>query len=436
MTDTLEAMRPGSVIERNNVYFSHMKKIFSVLSLAALVVGVSLPVHSARAASAGDLVKCEDYSAVYYLADDGERYVFPNEQIYLSWYPDFHDVKTISCADLATLPLGDRIVYQAGTRLVKIPSDPSVFAVEDDGVLREIPNEATAIALFGSDWSLRVDDVSEAFWSSFTAGEPLAEDEIPEGTVIEDEDGDLFRVEDDGTATEIGAVLTTDQEAVLEEHALSLDDVEERLGVALALTRVDATAAIAVLEDLIARLRTVGIEDDEVVDVEDFDEAEDEDDAEEDAQDAIDDAIEEIAEAESDIAEDAADGKDVTASEVLLVSAREHLAMAQDALTAGDIASAEEHGDEARHDAMWARGKAVDSINDENEDEDSEDAEEDETDIEEDSAESDDADDVEGSDDDADDQNDDSSDDSDDSDNSESSGNDSSGSGSDDGDES
>ena len=190
-------------------------------------------------------------------------------------------------------------------------------------MLREIPDEAIAIALFGSDWSLRVDDVSEAFWSSFTVGEPLVEDEIPEGTIIKDENGDLFRVEDDGTATEIGVVLTTDQEDVLEDHALFIDDIEEQLGVALALTRIDATAAIAVLEGLIARLRTVGINEDAVVDVEDFDEQEDEDDVTEDAQDAINDAIEEIAQAENDIAEDANDGKDVTASNALLVSARE-----------------------------------------------------------------------------------------------------------------
>ena len=410
------------------------EKIFSVLSLAALVIGVSLPVHSARAASAGDLCECEDFSAVYYLAEDGERYIFPNEKIYFSWYPDFHDVKTISCADLATLPLGDRIVYQAGTRLVKIPSDPSVFAVENNGVLREIPDEATAVELFGEDWDARVDDVSEAFWSSFIVGEPLAEDEIPEGTILEDEDGDLFRVEDDGSATEISVILTTNQEGVLGEHALSLDDIEERLGVAIALTRVDAAAAIAVLEDLIARLQTVGIEDDEAVDVGDFDEVDNEDDAEEDAQDAIDDAIEEIAEAEGDIAEDADDGKDVTASEALLVSAREHIALAQNALTAGDLALTEEHADEARHDAMWARGKAVDSIDNENED-DSEDAEE-EMDVEEDDAESNDVGDVDGGDDGTNGQDNDSSDDSDDSDSSGSSGNDSSGSGSADGDES
>ncbi len=415
-----------------------MKKIFSILSLAALVAGVSLPVHSVYAASVGDIVKCVDFSAVYYLAEDGERYVFPNEQIYYSWYPDFHDVKTISCADLATIPLGDRIVYQAGTRLVKIPSDPSVFAVEDDGVLREIPSEATAITLFGEDWGKRVDDVSEAFWSSFTVGEPLAEDEIPEGTIVNDEDGNLFRVEDDGTATEIDAVLTTDQEVVLEEHALSIDDIEERLGLALALTRVDAMTAIAILEDLIARLRTVGIEDDEAVEVGDFDEVEDENDDVEDAQDAIDDAIEEIAEAGSDIAQDANDGNNVAESEALLVSAREHLALAQSALAVGDFALAEEHGDEAKHDAMWARGKAVNSIDDDgqgSEDVEEEDEVDDETDTNQDDSVSDDTADVEEEDESGDDTGNEDSD-SDNSDDSGSSGSDSSGSGSGDGDES
>ena len=83
-----------------------MNKFFPTLSLAALVISVALPMNAVRAASSGDLVKCDDFSAVYYLAEDGQRYVFPNEHIYFSWYPDFHDVKTISCDDLATIPLG------------------------------------------------------------------------------------------------------------------------------------------------------------------------------------------------------------------------------------------------------------------------------------------------------------------------------------------
>lgn len=267
---------------------------------------------------------------------------------------------------------------------MKIPSDPSVYAVESDGVLREIPDEDTAEDLFGDDWAERVDDVSEAFWPSFTVGEPLEEGEVPEGTVLEDEDGNLFRVEDDGSATEVDVVLDTDDEDVLEEHALSLEEVQIRLGIAMALTRVDSETAIAILEQLLADLKPVHVDDDDIEDVDDVDEIDDEEDNEDDADDAIGDAKEEIAEAETDIAEDEADGKDTSASEALLASAREHLALAEAAYAAGDFEAAEDHADEAKHDAMWARGKAVDSIDDEeDEDEDEdEDADGDDTDSE------------------------------------------------------
>jgi|GEM_PF-2037361 len=351
-----------------------MNKLFSVFSVSALLFGAIVPMHAARAANAGNLIKCDATSAVYYLADDGARYVFPNEKMYHSWYPDFTNVRTISCTDLAALPLGDRIVYQAGTRLIKIPSDPSVFAVEDDGVLREIPDEETAIALYGKDWNKRVDDVSEAFWSSFSVGAPLAEDEIPAGTILEDEDGDLFKVEDDGTATEVDSVLSLDQEDVLKEHALSLDDVERKLGIALALTRVDAAAAIAVLEGLIADLKTVHVSDDEKETVEDIPEVEDLNDAAEKAWRVIEHAEEEITKAEEKIAKWKAEGADVTESLALIATAREHLTLAQGAFAADNNALARTEAKSARHDAMLARGKAADAI--EQEDDDAEDTSE------------------------------------------------------------
>lgn len=261
-----------------------MKKILSLAALAALLSS-SLPMHAAIAAGANDLVRCPDFSSVYYIADDGNRYVFPNEKIYFTWYSDFANVKTISCDDLAAFPIGDRLVYQAGTRLVKIPSDPSVYAVESNGVLREIPDEDTAKKLYGDDWSDRVDDVSEAFWSSFTVGQPLDDGEIPEGTIFEDAEGNLFREEEDGSATEIDAVLDADKEIVLKEHALAVDDIEERLGVALALTKVDNQAAIDVLQAIIDDLRPKHVDDEDHVDVPEVDEIEDEteDDANDDS---------------------------------------------------------------------------------------------------------------------------------------------------------
>lgn len=349
-----------------------MNKIVSSFSVLALVIGTLWPMQVTYAASAGDLIKCPDFSSVYYLAEDGKRYVFPNEQIFFSWYTDFSEVKMISCEDLATLSLGKRIVYQAGTRLVKIPSDPSVFVVEHDGVLREIPDEETAILFFGPLWSLRVDDVSESFWSSFTVSDSLEEGEVPEGTILEDEDGNLFRVQDDGTAMEIDSVLTTDQEDVLEEHALSLEDIEEQLGIALALTRVDAQSAIEVLSALLARLQVVEVEEEDEEEVGDFDEVEEEGDDEEDALDAIEDATEEITEAQEDIAQEEEEGRDITESEALLVRAQEHLSLAKEAFEVGDFELVEEHADEAQHDAMWARGKAVDSIDEDEDDQEGE----------------------------------------------------------------
>jgi len=251
-----------------------MNKILSVAVLAILLSS-SFSTSHVFAAGANDLVKCPDFSSVYYVGDDGNRYVFPNEKIYFSWYSDFSTVRTISCDDLASFPIGDRLVYQAGTRLVKIPSDPSVYAVESNGVLREIPDEGIAKKLYGDDWSDRVDDVSEAFWSSFTVGAVLEDGEVPEGTVFADADGNLFREEHDGSATEIDAALDADKEKVLKEHALVLDDVEERLGVALALTNVDNQAAIDVLQGIIDDLRPRHVQEEDHIDVPDVSEIDD-----------------------------------------------------------------------------------------------------------------------------------------------------------------
>lgn len=338
-----------------------MKKLLSCAAIAALLSSVA-PVHHAFAAGANDLVKCPDFSSVYYIGDDGNRYVFPNENMYFSWYPDFRSVKTISCDSLAAFPIGERLVYQSGTSLVKIPSDPSVYAVESDGVLREIPDEDTAKKLFGDDWSTRVDDVSEAFWSSFTVGAPLADGEIPQGTILDDGTGKLYKTNADGTATEIDAVLDTDEEEVLKEHALPLDDIEARLGVALALTKVDAQAAIEVLQQIIADLRPVDVKAEDVETVEDVSEIEDSSGNKGDAENAILDAQSEIDDATASINESKANGTDVTAQEAFLDSAKTMLATAEASLAAGDYASAETTADDARHEAQRAQNKAVDLI--------------------------------------------------------------------------
>jgi len=111
--------------------------------------------------------------AVYYCGANGKRYVFVNDKAYFSWYKDFSNVATITDAALALIPIGGNVTYRPGTRMVKIQSDPRVYVVARGGVLRDIPNEATAHALFGPQWNQMIDDIADSFFVNYTVGAPV-----------------------------------------------------------------------------------------------------------------------------------------------------------------------------------------------------------------------------------------------------------------------
>lgn len=205
-----------------------LRSLISAMVFTMMAITPVLSVHAA--ASVGDLVMCDNVSTVYFLAEDGNRYAFPNEQIYFSWYEDFDEVKRISCESLAALPLAGNVVYQAGTTLVKLQTSPTVYAVESNGVLRAIGSEEQAMALYGDDWVDFVDDLPDPFFSSFELGDALSEGELPEGMILTDEVGTLLRVSDDGSAVEIDDALDQeDDERLLSAVAEPLDDVTSRI---------------------------------------------------------------------------------------------------------------------------------------------------------------------------------------------------------------
>ncbi len=182
-----------------------MRKLLVFLpSLAIALAAFAASPGVAAAASSGDLVKLADDgdpnttadSAVYFYGADGKRYVFPNSQTYFTWYKDFSTVKVVSPSELSSLPIGGNVTYRPGTRLVKITSDPNVYAVEPGGTLRWIQSEAVAKALFGNDWAKRVDDVPDAFFFNYVSGSPLAAAVYPDGSVVKrTSDGSYFRIE-------------------------------------------------------------------------------------------------------------------------------------------------------------------------------------------------------------------------------------------------
>lgn len=125
----------------------------------------------------GDLIKLECNSsnkticsAVYYLAKNGKRYVFPNEKIFFTWYADFSTVKIVSAEQLASYVIGGNATYRPGTKMIKIDTDPKVYAVEKGGKLRWVKTEAVAIALYGSNWNRMIDDLPDSFFFNYTIG--------------------------------------------------------------------------------------------------------------------------------------------------------------------------------------------------------------------------------------------------------------------------
>jgi hypothetical protein len=158
-----------------------MKKFLllsSILGLALMGAGCSKsapPTGPAKPVDPthGHLIKGTSNTTVYYLGSDGKRYVFPNDKTYLSWFTTFSFVKQIADAELLKTPLGGNVTYKPGSRLIKIETAPNVYAITRGGIIRQLKTEDVAEQLYGKDWTKRVDDMPDAFFTNYKDGQPI-----------------------------------------------------------------------------------------------------------------------------------------------------------------------------------------------------------------------------------------------------------------------
>ncbi|MFC1703132.1 hypothetical protein ACFLZO_01560, partial [Patescibacteria group bacterium] len=104
----------------------------------------------------------------------------------------FDSVVIVDADELASYMLGGNVTYRPGTRLVKIQTDPKVYAVEPTGVLRWVQTEAIMVALYGSEWNKRIDDVADTFFLNYTVGVPLSSAVYPSGSIVKNSAGDTY----------------------------------------------------------------------------------------------------------------------------------------------------------------------------------------------------------------------------------------------------
>lgn len=156
-----------------------------------LAVGTFLAALLPFSAHAASLIKGST-PAVYEI-EDGKRWVFPNERVYFSWHPDFSEVQSVTDQELAAYQIGGNVTYKPGLKLVKIQSDPRVFAVGKGGILRWLKTEEAAAALYGADWNKQVDDIPDSFFANYRQGESITaaadfdkEKELSVGSIADD----------------------------------------------------------------------------------------------------------------------------------------------------------------------------------------------------------------------------------------------------------
>ena len=115
------------------------------------------------------LIKGTDSDIVYAVMPDGKRHPFAGEAAYYSWYEDFAGVQVVDADELASYIIGTPVELRPGT-LVKSVIDPKVYMITDDFQLRWLQDEATAAALYGSEWNTKVLDLPEYLLKNYGKG--------------------------------------------------------------------------------------------------------------------------------------------------------------------------------------------------------------------------------------------------------------------------
>lgn len=129
------------------------------------------------------LIKGESPTPLYWYAQDSRRYVFPTERTLTTWFPDsLPQIYQLENQELQHISIGGNVTYKPGVRLVKLATDPKIFAIEKGGIMRWIKSESVLEKLYGKNWQEKVDILPDPFFVNYSSGPDIetVEDHNPE----------------------------------------------------------------------------------------------------------------------------------------------------------------------------------------------------------------------------------------------------------------
>ncbi|KKW35230.1 MAG: hypothetical protein UY82_C0045G0004 [Candidatus Uhrbacteria bacterium GW2011_GWC2_53_7] len=106
------------------------------------------------------------------------------------------------------MTVGRSVRVRPGTWLIKIESDPKVYAIEPGGIRRWVASEEVALELYGAEWNKKIIDVSAAFFSGYKDGATMtAGGAHSKGSLVQNAGGDVYYVTESGTLRLLGSVV-------------------------------------------------------------------------------------------------------------------------------------------------------------------------------------------------------------------------------------
>lgn len=125
----------------------------------------------------GMFIRSASFPTVYLMTANLERKILWDTQTFFTWADSWDEVTWVTDATLATLPLTKPMLPKPERILVKIQSDPRVYATYYDDTaasgiqLREVESEAVAIARYGESWSDFVIDLPPTVFAHYSIGD-------------------------------------------------------------------------------------------------------------------------------------------------------------------------------------------------------------------------------------------------------------------------
>lgn len=143
-------------------------------------------------------IRGQSSSSVYAVIEK-DRYIVPDTNTYFTYRDSFDDIETVADTDLKSYSLKGVVLPNAGVVLVKIQSDPRVYALQTNGDeqfsprLREITSESVAVSMYGTNWADYVIDVSPTFFTKFTSGSKISSPETANLSIMKTRE-ELFKL--------------------------------------------------------------------------------------------------------------------------------------------------------------------------------------------------------------------------------------------------